>query len=83
MVWVNNLFGRATHNLVLAEQVKEAYEAVDQRAEGRRRHPAVAAARPAAEDPDVGRWPPTTRRRSGPAATTTTSSRCPTASGAS
>jgi sigma-B regulation protein RsbU (phosphoserine phosphatase) len=28
-VWVNNLYGRATHNLVLAEQVKSAYEAVD------------------------------------------------------
>jgi sigma-B regulation protein RsbU (phosphoserine phosphatase) len=29
-VWVNNLYGRATHNLVLAEQVKAALEAVDQ-----------------------------------------------------
>ena len=28
-VWLSNLFGRATHNLVLAGQVKEAYEAVD------------------------------------------------------
>jgi sigma-B regulation protein RsbU (phosphoserine phosphatase) len=28
-VWVSNLFGRATHNLVLAEEVKKAYEAVD------------------------------------------------------
>ena len=30
LVWVNNLYGRATHNLVLAEQVKAAFEAVDQ-----------------------------------------------------
>ena len=30
MVWVNNLYGRATHNLVLAEKVKAAYESVDQ-----------------------------------------------------
>jgi sigma-B regulation protein RsbU (phosphoserine phosphatase) len=30
MVWVNNLYGRATQNLVLAEKVKAAYEAVDQ-----------------------------------------------------
>ena len=29
MVWVNNLYGRATHNLVLAEQVKAAFEQVD------------------------------------------------------
>ncbi|HEY1378700.1 MAG TPA: PP2C family protein-serine/threonine phosphatase [Gemmataceae bacterium] len=29
MVWVNNLYGRATSNLVQAEQVKTAYEAVD------------------------------------------------------
>ena len=28
-VQMSNLFGRATHNLVLAEQVKEAYEALD------------------------------------------------------
>src|SRR5690349_24930591 len=30
MVQTNNLYGRATHNLVLAEKVKEAYEAVDE-----------------------------------------------------
>ncbi len=30
VVWVQNLYGRATHNLVLAERVKEAYEALDQ-----------------------------------------------------
>jgi phosphoserine phosphatase RsbU/P len=30
LVWVNNLYGRATHSLVLAEQVKSAFEAVDQ-----------------------------------------------------
>jgi sigma-B regulation protein RsbU (phosphoserine phosphatase) len=29
MVWMSNLYGRATHNLVLSEQLKEAYEAVD------------------------------------------------------
>jgi sigma-B regulation protein RsbU (phosphoserine phosphatase) len=29
MVWMSNLFGRATHNLVLTEQLKKAYEAVD------------------------------------------------------
>jgi sigma-B regulation protein RsbU (phosphoserine phosphatase) len=28
-VWLANLFGRATHNLVLADQVKEAYAEVD------------------------------------------------------
>jgi sigma-B regulation protein RsbU (phosphoserine phosphatase) len=29
LVWVSNLYGRATHNLVLAGQVKAAFEAVD------------------------------------------------------
>jgi phosphoserine phosphatase RsbU/P len=29
LVWVSNLYGRATHNLVLAEKVKAAFEAVD------------------------------------------------------
>ena len=29
LVWVSNLFGRATHNLVLSEQLKAAYEEVD------------------------------------------------------
>jgi sigma-B regulation protein RsbU (phosphoserine phosphatase) len=29
IVWMSNLFGRATHNLVLSDQLKEAYEAVD------------------------------------------------------
>jgi sigma-B regulation protein RsbU (phosphoserine phosphatase) len=29
IVWMSNLFGRATHNLVLSEQLKSAYEAVD------------------------------------------------------
>ncbi|MEA2707885.1 MAG: phosphoserine phosphatase RsbU/P [Phycisphaerales bacterium] len=28
-VWLSNLFGRATHNLVLSEQLREAYDAVD------------------------------------------------------
>jgi sigma-B regulation protein RsbU (phosphoserine phosphatase) len=28
-VWLSNLFGRATHNLVLAEEVKRAYSVVD------------------------------------------------------
>jgi sigma-B regulation protein RsbU (phosphoserine phosphatase) len=28
-VWLSNLFGRATHNLVLAEELKRAYESVD------------------------------------------------------
>src|SRR5260370_37788356 len=27
-VWMSNLFGRATHNLVLSEEVKKAYEAL-------------------------------------------------------
>jgi len=27
--WMSNLFGRATHNLVLSEQLRQAYEAVD------------------------------------------------------
>ncbi|QDT57498.1 Phosphoserine phosphatase RsbU [Caulifigura coniformis] len=27
--WITNLFGRATHNLVLKEQIRDAYEAVD------------------------------------------------------
>jgi sigma-B regulation protein RsbU (phosphoserine phosphatase) len=30
MVWMSNLFGRATHNLVLAEELKKAYDALDQ-----------------------------------------------------
>ena len=29
-VWLSNLFGRAAHNLVLSEQLQEAYSAVDQ-----------------------------------------------------
>jgi sigma-B regulation protein RsbU (phosphoserine phosphatase) len=29
MVWMSNLYGRATHNLVLSDQLKEAYDAVD------------------------------------------------------
>jgi len=29
LVWVTNLFGRATHNLVLSEEVREAHEALD------------------------------------------------------
>jgi len=29
-VWMSNLFGRATHNLVLSERLREAYEEVDQ-----------------------------------------------------
>jgi sigma-B regulation protein RsbU (phosphoserine phosphatase) len=29
LVWMSNLFGRATHNLVLSDQLKEAYEALD------------------------------------------------------
>jgi sigma-B regulation protein RsbU (phosphoserine phosphatase) len=29
MVWMGNLYGRATYNLVLSEQLKDAYEAVD------------------------------------------------------
>jgi sigma-B regulation protein RsbU (phosphoserine phosphatase) len=28
-VWISNLFGRATHNLVLTEQLRDAYEIVD------------------------------------------------------
>ena len=28
-VWMANLFGRATHNLVLADQIRQAYEEVD------------------------------------------------------
>jgi sigma-B regulation protein RsbU (phosphoserine phosphatase) len=29
LVWLSNLYGRATHNLVLADQLKQAYDAVD------------------------------------------------------
>ena len=29
-VWMSNLFGRATHNLVMSEKVRKAYEIVDQ-----------------------------------------------------
>jgi sigma-B regulation protein RsbU (phosphoserine phosphatase) len=29
MVWMSNLFGRITHNLVLSDQLKEAFDAVD------------------------------------------------------
>lgn len=32
-VWMSNLFGRATHNLVLAEQLRTAYAVVDQELE--------------------------------------------------
>src|SRR5262245_58106506 len=30
MVWTSNLYGRVTHNLVLADQLREAYEEVEQ-----------------------------------------------------
>jgi sigma-B regulation protein RsbU (phosphoserine phosphatase) len=30
VVWMSNLFGRAAHNLVLSEEVRQAYQAVDQ-----------------------------------------------------
>jgi phosphoserine phosphatase RsbU/P len=30
MVWLSNLFGRATHHLVLSEQLKETYQTLDQ-----------------------------------------------------
>src|SRR5262249_29239782 len=30
IVWMSNLFGRAAHNLVLTEEVRKAYQAVDQ-----------------------------------------------------
>lgn len=30
IVWMSNLFGRAAHNLVLSEEVRKAYQAVDQ-----------------------------------------------------
>src|SRR5437762_9568545 len=33
-VWMSNLFGRATHNLVLSEELKKAYEAVDYELKG-------------------------------------------------
>jgi sigma-B regulation protein RsbU (phosphoserine phosphatase) len=29
MVWMSNLYGRATHNLVLSDQLREAFDAVD------------------------------------------------------
>lgn len=29
VVWISNLFGRATHNLVLADRLNDAYEAID------------------------------------------------------
>jgi sigma-B regulation protein RsbU (phosphoserine phosphatase) len=29
LVWMSNLFGRATHNLVLSDELKQAYEALD------------------------------------------------------
>lgn len=29
MVWMSNLFGRATHNLVLSQELKKAYDALD------------------------------------------------------
>jgi sigma-B regulation protein RsbU (phosphoserine phosphatase) len=34
MVWMSNLFGRATHNLVLAEEVKKAYDQLDREMKG-------------------------------------------------
>jgi sigma-B regulation protein RsbU (phosphoserine phosphatase) len=30
LVWLSNLFGRATHNLVLSEELQKAYDALDQ-----------------------------------------------------
>jgi sigma-B regulation protein RsbU (phosphoserine phosphatase) len=30
LVWLSNLFGRATHNLVLSEKLQQAYNAIDQ-----------------------------------------------------
>jgi sigma-B regulation protein RsbU (phosphoserine phosphatase) len=30
LVWLSNLFGRATHNLVLSEELKRAYDEIDQ-----------------------------------------------------
>jgi phosphoserine phosphatase RsbU/P len=34
IVWLSNLFGRATHNLVLSEQLKTAYESLDNELQG-------------------------------------------------
>jgi sigma-B regulation protein RsbU (phosphoserine phosphatase) len=34
MVWMSNLFGRATHNLVLAEELKKAYDELDRQMKG-------------------------------------------------
>ena len=50
-VWLSNLFGRATHNLVLAEELKQALRGGRARAEDRRRPPALALAQDAAQDP--------------------------------
>ena len=83
MVWTSNLFGRATHNLVLAEQVRAAYDVVDRELQVVADIQRSLLPTQLPDDPGTRSWRRTTRRRSGPAATTTTSFRSPTAAGAS
>ena len=49
--WVSSLFGRATHNLVLSDELKHAYADRRARAQGGRRHSALALAPGPAQDP--------------------------------
>ena len=80
--WVSSLFGRVTHNLVLRDELKQAYEIVE-------RELKVVADIQRSLLPQVcprsrrSSWRRTTTRRSGPAAIITTSSRCRTGAGAS
>ena len=81
--WVSSLFGRVTHNLVLREEIEGGLRDRRARAQGGRRHPALALAAGFAQDTHASSWRHTTARRSGPAATITTFSRCRTDGGES
>ena len=82
LVWVSNLYGRATQNLVLAEQVKAAFEAVDAEMKTMADIQRSLLPSPLPTIP-TWVWRPTIRRRSEPAATITISFRCPKANGES
>ncbi len=83
MVWTTNLFGRATHNLVLAEQLQTAYDEVDRELRAVADIQRSLLAGRIAADSAHGPGRPLSDRRAGPAATTTISFRCPTDGGAS
>ena len=82
-VWMSNLFGRATQNLVLSEQLKAASAMVDRELKvvADIQHSLLPKSLPKHPDARPGRA--ATRPRAGPGATITMSSRCPTAAAAS